>query len=99
MNSTVDFELQTAVNQIVNLHHQQLKTNEIDNLSVMVLNVRSGEVEAYVGNATDEGKEGNYAVDVIKAPRSSGSILKPFLYAGLLEDGEIMPDQFLYVPV
>lgn len=95
LNSTVDFELQTAVNQIVNLHHQQLKTNEIDNLSVMVLNVRSGEVEAYVGNATDEGKEGNYAVDVIKAPRSSGSILKPFLYAGLLDDGEIMPDQLI----
>lgn len=95
LRSTIDRELQKAVNQIVKMHHRQLKGNEIDNLAVMVLNVHTGNVEAYVGNATDEDEEGNYAVDVIKAPRSTGSILKPFLYAGLLHDGEIMPDQLI----
>lgn len=95
LHSTIDGELQRSVNQIVEMHHKQLKTNEINNLSVLVLNIQTGEVETYVGNANDEDEEGNYAVDVIKAPRSTGSVLKPFLYAGLLNDGEIMPSQLV----
>src|SRR5690606_443871 len=31
-------------------------------------------------------------VDIIKAPRSTGSILKPFLYAALLDAGEVLPN-------
>ena len=51
---------------------------------------------SYVGNSTIEGSNdhGN-AVDIIVAPRSSGSILKPFLYAFMLDNGEILPESLV----
>src|SRR5690606_27396265 len=30
-------------------------------------------------------------VDIIQAPRSTGSLLKPFLYAAMLDNGELLP--------
>ena len=32
------------------------------------------------------------SVDIITSPRSTGSIMKPFLYAAMLSDGEILPN-------
>jgi penicillin-binding protein 1C len=34
-------------------------------------------------------------VDVCRAPRSSGSILKPFLYNAMLQSGQLLPDQLV----
>jgi penicillin-binding protein 1C len=39
--------------------------------------------------------ESGEEVDVIKAPRSSGSILKPLLYASMLQEGQILPDALI----
>ncbi len=50
-----------------------------------------GNILAYVGNTSGSNKHGN-EVDVIQAPRSTGSILKPILYASMLSDGEILPN-------
>ena len=36
-----------------------------------------------------------HAVDVIRRPRSTGSILKPLLYAAMLEDGTLTPHMLL----
>ena len=38
---------------------------------------------------------GGYAVDIIRRPRSTGSILKPLLYAAMLEDGALTPRMLL----
>jgi penicillin-binding protein 1C len=49
-------------------------------------------VLAYVGNADRSlVNEHGYAVDIVRSPRSTGSILKPLLYAAMLEAGEILP--------
>ena len=49
--------------------------------AAIVINVETGKVVAYIGNTSEkENIHGNH-VDVITAPRSTGSILKPFLYA------------------
>jgi penicillin-binding protein 1C len=40
------------------------------------------------------GAEGAY-VDVITAPRSSGSILKPLLYAAMIDEGLLLPDMLV----
>lgn len=34
-------------------------------------------------------------MDVIQAPRSTGSILKPFLYYAMLQEGSLLPDMLL----
>ena len=51
---------------------------------------------AYVGNSPDRG-DGQHGeqVDVITSPRSSGSILKPFLYAAMQDDGLILPQTLI----
>ena len=45
-----------------------------------------GKVKAYVGNASNPGTPSEF-MDLIHAERSSGSILKPFLYAAAVEEG------------
>ena len=96
ITSSISANLQKNVNNIVQANHQYLKSNEIYNLSAIVVKVSSGEVLAYVGNANVEGKEDHGdAVDIITAPRSTGSILKPFLYASMLHEGQMLPKTLL----
>ena len=94
--STLDQQLQLRTIQIIQDHHQQLKANQIFNAAALIVDVKSGNVLAYVGN-TEAGEEYNQQVDVVNAPRSTGSILKPFLYAAMLDEGKmlqhtLMPD-------
>jgi penicillin-binding protein 1C len=88
ITSTVDFALQHRTEQIVQDHHDRLKSNRIYNIAALVIDVQTGEVLSYVGNAGFDKKHGN-DVDVITAARSTGSILKPFLYAAMLDDGKM----------
>jgi penicillin-binding protein 1C len=94
--STLDQQLQLRTSQIINDHHQRLKANQIFNAAALIVDVKSGNVLAYVGN-TEAGQEYNQQVDVVNAPRSTGSILKPFLFAAMLDEGKmlqhtLMPD-------
>ncbi len=94
-HSTLDLSLQKDVNRIVSEHAKRLEKNQVHNAAALVMEVESGKVRAYVGNSPlDSGKHGR-SVDMITAKRSSGSILKPFLYASMLEEGEILPEQLL----
>ncbi len=96
--STLDLSLQEKTGNIVARHTRTLRTNEIHNAAALVLDVETGNALAYVGNSpapltTDlAGDEYGNDVDVITAPRSTGSILKPFLYAAMLTDGELLPN-------
>jgi penicillin-binding protein 1C len=91
IHTTIDLAIQDRVNNLVRFHHDQLRMNEIFNAAVLVMDVSTGEVLAYTGNVPDVEAEHGKDVDIIVAPRSTGSILKPFLYAGMLEAGEITP--------
>ncbi|MEI9917860.1 MAG: hypothetical protein WDO14_03550 [Bacteroidota bacterium] len=55
-----------------------MKGNQVFNAAALVLDVRTGNVLAYVGNV-NSGGEHHENVDVIRSRRSTGSILKPFL--------------------
>ncbi|MFL5762614.1 MAG: penicillin-binding protein 1C [Bacteroidia bacterium] len=89
--STIDGHLQQMVNDIIENHHRALKGNEIHNACAIVMEVNTGNVLAYVGNTDNQGNpELGSDVDVINAPRSTGSILKPFLFASMLNDGELL---------
>lgn len=93
VKTTLDLNLQERVTAVVEKHHRTLKGNQINNAAALVLDVETGNVLAYCGNTDDPAEEGNGDdVDVITAPRSTGSILKPFLYAGMLSDGQILPN-------
>ncbi len=89
INTTIDGELQNRVAQIVERYHKQYKQNEIYNLAVLVVNPGTKEVLVYVGNSNETGNHGQ-ANNMIVTPRSTGSILKPFLYAAAIEEGQIL---------
>jgi penicillin-binding protein 1C len=96
IRTTVDGQLQERVTEIIEKHHRTLKANEIHNAAALVLDVQTGNVIAYVGNTQNPGHpEHGSDVDVITAPRSTGSILKPFLYASMLTEGELLPNSLV----
>lgn len=91
LKSTLDFELQKRTNTIVKRHYETLRQNQVFNAGVLVMDIETKKVIAYVGN-TPTTKKHQKDVDVIQAPRSTGSILKPFLYAAMLDSGELLPN-------
>ncbi|MEM8907766.1 MAG: penicillin-binding protein 1C [Bacteroidota bacterium] len=95
LQSTIDRSLQEQCAAILQRHQQNLRGNGIHNLAALIIHVESGAVLAYVGNSPGAGKEHGEAVDIITAARSTGSILKPFLYALALDDGSILPNSLL----
>jgi len=96
IQTSVRQALQRQTQALVNRYAREYGSNHIYNLAAIVADVETGEVLAYAGNATypaDE-RRGNQ-VDIITSPRSTGSILKPFLYAGMLHDGLLLPSMLV----
>jgi len=96
LRTTIRTNLQRQVNQILERHHQQLKANDINNIAAVVLDVETGATLAYAGNISHpEDTLMQSDVDVVNAPRSPGSTLKPLLYASAMHDGLILPNSLL----
>src|SRR5690606_20664326 len=90
ITTTIDLALQERVNHLAWNYYNQYKQNEIYNLAVLVVDVATRNVLAYVGNSpTDFAHKKD--VDIITAPRSTGSILKPLLYASMLDESLLLP--------
>lgn len=95
ITTTIDFHLQQSTQQILEQHQVRLAANHIHNAAVLVLDVDTKAVLAYHGNLPGAGDAHQEQVDCIRAPRSTGSILKPFLYAFALDEGTILPHSIL----
>lgn len=93
--TTLDIELQERMLERLNQYQRQISPAGIQNSAVLVLDVSSGEVLAYLGNSTYDKANHGRQVDLITANRSSGSILKPFLYALSLQEGLLLPSSWL----
>jgi len=91
VETTIDYHLQQQANEIAKQHYKQLSQNEIYNAAILVLDVKTRKVLAYVGNSPTT-KDHQKDVDIIDKPRSTGSILKPFLYSAMLDNGDILPE-------
>jgi penicillin-binding protein 1C len=91
VKTTVEMALQNRVNQIAKYYYNQYKQNEVNNLAILVIDVSNRNIMSYVGNSPTDGNH-QKDVDVIGAPRSTGSILKPLLYAEMLDEGELLPN-------
>lgn len=93
--TTLDIDIQERMLERLNQYQLYLSANGIHNAAVLVLEVSSGKVLAYLGNSTNELENYGRQVDLIASNRSSGSILKPLLYALSLQDGLILPTSWL----
>lgn len=82
--STLDADLQRQATETLQRHLYQLAADNVRDGALLVVENRTGEVIAYVGN-TGHNPDAFY-VDGVIAPRQAGSTLKPFLYGMALEN-------------
>lgn len=94
IQSSLDIHIQKQVNNLVKQHYLHQKQNEVYNMSVLVLDVATRKVISYVGNSPTD-KEHQKDVNNVVSARSTGSTLKPFLYAQMLQSGAILPSQLV----
>lgn len=109
LRTTVSAPLQRFAVDTLNQHLQELRTSNVQDGAILVLDNATGQVLAWVGSsgALSQADE----VDAVLAPRQPGSTLKPFLYgqaiaehkltaASLIEDSpaRIPTASGLYIP-
>ena len=96
IKTTIDPYLQDRATEIINTHQNNLSGNYIFNSACIIVEVETGNVLAYVGNSSlKEAAAHGGDVDIIRSLRSTGSILKPFLYAGMQQSGDILPNTLI----
>lgn len=93
IHSDLNYYLQKNVTEVMERHYQANTQNQIENAAVYVLDYLSNEIVVYVGNNINAKDAG--MVDMVKAQRSTGSILKPFLFAAMLDEGTLLPTMLL----
>mgnify|MGYP002622225511 CR=1 FL=1 len=91
----IDIHLQRQVEAATTRWSDEWALQGVADLAAVILDVRTGEILAYVGNASPERAREGSEVDIARSPRSTGSILKPFLYCAALQDGVILPRTLL----
>jgi penicillin-binding protein 1C len=97
--TSIDYPLQEKCIALLEQRSKELEQSEIHNLAALVCDVKQNSILAYAGNISAVAQLDVF-VDIVQTPRSSGSILKPFLYASMLHQGEILPNTLIAdVPV
>lgn len=95
VRSTIDKGMQTQAESIVERWSKEFTRSDIRNMAILVIDLPSNRPVIYCGNVhLHPGQPGNQ-VDVIRSPRSTGSILKPFLYYAMLQEGSLLPHTLL----
>lgn len=89
--STIDRGIQTQIENAAERWSNEFNRSDIRNLAILVIDIQTNQVVAYCGNVNFKRKQSGNQVDVIQAPRSTGSILKPFLYYAMLQEGSLLP--------
>ena len=93
--STIDRGIQSHIESLAERWSNEFNRSDIRNLAILVIDIPTNQVVAYCGNVHFDRKQGGNQVDVIQAPRSTGSILKPFLYNAMLQEGSLLPKMLL----
>ncbi|MBQ9630117.1 MAG: penicillin-binding protein 1C, partial [Treponema sp.] len=94
--STLDENLQIISSSILEKWSSQFARSGINNAACIILNTKTCEVLAYCGNTNEKNRNATtHAVDIVSARRSSGSLLKPFLFAAMIDSGMLLPNQLV----
>ncbi len=93
LRTLIDLPLQDAMQQLGRDYAGTLAPHV--SLAILVMNNSTGAVEAYVGSADFFNRQRFGSVDMVKALRSPGSTLKPFIYGMALDQGLICSQSLL----
>lgn len=87
VRTTIDLDLQQRVQRIVSSHAERLRYRGATQAAAIVIENATMEVLASVGSMEYSDRNGGFN-NGVRAYRSAGSTLKPFLYGLALESGE-----------
>ena len=102
--STLDANIQRPLLALAKGQSQRLAANGVYNFAVVIIDNQALTPLAYLGNYTPsrlDNAQSSLAplhakdVDIATRPRSTGSILKPFLYALMLQEGLLLADTLI----
>ncbi len=91
VRTTIEASLQSRVEEVVRYRMESAGRLGVHNAAVLVAETDSGKVRVYVGSSDYYDQAHNGQVDGIQARRSTGSLLKPFLYALAMDEGLLLP--------
>lgn len=97
--SSLDYSIQSNTQRILENWSDNFAKRGINNAAAIIIENQTGNVLAYCGNTGFyNGKnrnKSNYSVDIIQSRRSSGSLLKPFLFCAMLDNGLLLQHQLV----
>ena len=94
--TTLDQNIQMNALRIVEQWSEMFSKKGINNAAAIIIDTQTKEVLAYCGNTGMQGRNSSsFAVDIIQSKRSSGSLLKPFLFSAMLDGGKLLPQQLV----
>ena len=89
--TTIDADFQKMLEDIIRKFIEDNEKLGVSNAAAIIVDNKTTEVLAYAGSADFFNRKIKGQVDGIRALRSPGSVLKPFIYALALEQGLIHP--------
>ncbi len=92
--TTVDLVIQKRVERILSEYQDNISHFGVDNSCALIVETRTGRIAAYAGSADFYGNNSG-RVDGIRAKRSYGSVLKPYLYGLCFEKGIVHPNTMI----
>ena len=95
VQTTIQRSLQMQTEEVLSRWNEEFSQNGIHNLAALVVDLASNQVLAYSGNVGFKSNSAGSQVDIIQSLRSTGSILKPFLYCAMLQEGVMLPKELL----
>lgn len=93
--STIDKGTQMHIEALAERWSNEFCRSDIRHLAILVIDLPSNQIAAYCGNVRFNEKQPGNQVDIIQSPRSTGSILKPFLYEAQLHEGSLLPNMLV----
>jgi len=91
VHTTLDLDLQREASWLTGSSLRDWESRGAGNAAMIVLDLKSREVRAWVGSGNYFADHQAGAIDYTRVRRSAGSALKPFLWAQALERGVIGP--------
>lgn len=95
VNTTLNAGIQKLVEDIVKANAKKNSLIGINNACAIVIDGQTTEVKAWVASQDFYDEENKGQVNGVIAPRSTGSVLKPFLYAMAIDRGILIPQTLI----
>lgn len=92
---TANMDVQSYAQDMALKAMDQAVDSRISNISILVMDVKTGGVLAWVGNSNFYDEENSGQIDGVRFKNQPGSSIKPFLYALALEKGIVKPTTVL----